>query len=405
MIALALRNLMRHRKRTSIALATVGFGVIASILVGGFIDWIFWGMRDNTIHSRLGHIQITQQDYLEKGSADPYAYLLKDELLEQLNLNQIAGVERVSPRIAFSGMISNGEVTIGFIGDGVDPALDEPLSRGLIPMRGRGLLKGDDNKAYLGGGVARSLNVGVGDTVMLLANTASGGMNGIELEVVGTFQSASKEFDDAAIRIPIKAARELLRAEGAHRWVMLLSETELTDPLVDQLRTQFPPERYDLQITPWTDLAELYKQTVKLYSSQMDVVRLVIGVIIALSIYNILVMGVLERTGEIGTLMAIGYNRKGILTLFLWEGVLLGVIGGLLGCLLGGGAGAWLSYVGIPMPPPPGMEIGYTGQILLSWGLIGVSLAMALVTTLLASFYPAWKASNMEIVDALRHNR
>lgn len=405
MVLLALRNLSRHRKRTAIAIATIGFGVIASILVGGFIDWIIWGMRDNTIHSRLGHIQITKSGYLDAGSADPYAYLLSDETLQQLNLEAIPGVEVVSPRLAFSGMISHGDITIGFIGDGVDPEKDAPLSRGLVAMAGRGLEAGDTESVYLGGGVARNLGVGVGDTVVLLANTSSGGMNGVEAKVVGLFQSASKEFDDAALRLPIDLARQLLRTQGAHKWVVLLDETEKTDAVIQQMRERYSAGESDLQFTPWLELAQLYQQTVKLFSSQMDVVRLVISVIIALSIYNILVMGVLERTGEIGTLMALGNRRKDVLALFISEGLALGLIGGILGCALGSAASAWISYVGIPMPPPPGMEIGYVGAIRLSWVLVGSSVLIAIITTFVASVYPAWKASRMNIVDALRHNR
>ncbi|MBR9912412.1 MAG: ABC transporter permease [Gammaproteobacteria bacterium] len=405
MMLLALRNLSRHRKRTAIALATIGFGVVASILVGGFIDWIFWGMRDNTIHSRLGHIQVTRPGYLETGSANPYAFLLSDSQLAEIELESTPGIKVVSPRLAFSGMISNGDITIGFIGDGVDPGKDAPLSRGLVAMSGRGLEPGDTDSIYLGGGVARNLGVGVGDRVVLLANTSTGGLNGVEATVVGLFQTASKEFDDAALRLPLETARQLLRAEGAHKWVILLDDTELTTPVIEDLRQRYPQQQFDLEFTPWLDLAELYTQTVKLYSSQMDVVRFVISVIIALSIYNILVMGVLERTGEIGTLMALGNKRQGVLSLFVWEGLALGVLGGLLGSLVGSGIGAWLSYVGIPMPPPPGMEIGYVGEILLSWQLVAGSLLVAVLTTFIASLYPAWKASRMNIVDALRHNR
>lgn len=405
MMLLAFRNLSRHRKRSAIALATISFGVIASILVGGFIDWIIWGMRDNTIHSRLGHIQVTQAGFLDSGSADPYSFLLDDSTLEELSLESIPGIQVVSPRLAFSGMISYGDITIGFIGDGVNPVKDAPLSRGLVAMKGRGLQEGDSDAIYLGGGVARNLGVDVGDRVVLLANTSTGGMNGIEATVVGLFQSASKEFDDAALRLPITMARQLLRTDGAHKWVILLDETEKTDAIVNQLRQQYPVETYGLQFTPWLELAELYKQTVKLFSSQMDVVRLVISVIIALSIYNILVMGVLERTGEIGTLMALGNRRKDILSLFINEGLMLGFIGGAIGCLLGSTLSALISYVGIPMPPPPGMEIGYVGEIRLSWLLVGVSALIAILTTFIASVYPAWKASRMIVVDALRHNR
>ena len=64
-----------------------------------------------------------------------------------------------------------------------------------------------------------------------------------------------------------------------------------------------------------------------------------------------------------------------------------------------------ISAIGVPMPPPPGMAHGYIGQIVVTTALVGEGLVLALITTLLASVMPAWKASRMNIVDALRHNQ
>ena len=137
----------------------------------------------------------------------------------------------------------------------------------------------------------------------------------------------------------------------------------------------------------------------------MDVMRLIIALIITLSISNILIMSVLERTGEIGTLMAIGLKRRKVLQLFVGEGLILGTIGGLIGVAIGTVLAIGISAVGSPMPAPPGMDVGFTGEILVTWPLMTGALLLAVLTTLLGSFYPAWKASNMKIVDALRYNR
>ena len=150
MIGLALRNLLRHRKRTGIALATISFGVIAILLAGGFIEWIFWAMRESTIHSRLGHIQVTRPDYFQAGSADPFAFLLPDELLESMNLEAAPGVKVLSPRLSFTGLISYGDVTIGFIGDGVEPEKEEELSKYLRIVDGEGLDGVDQDGLLLG---------------------------------------------------------------------------------------------------------------------------------------------------------------------------------------------------------------------------------------------------------------
>jgi putative ABC transport system permease protein len=137
----------------------------------------------------------------------------------------------------------------------------------------------------------------------------------------------------------------------------------------------------------------------------MQGIKVIIVLIILLSISNTMTMSVMERIGEIGTAMALGVRRAGITRLFLTEGILLGCAGGLLGLAIGAPLAALISSIGIPMPPPPGMDSGYTGEILLTWNITIEAVALAACTTLVASILPAWKASRMQIVDALRHNR
>lgn len=405
MIILALRNLSRHRRRTAVVLAAIGFGVVALLLVGGFIEWSFWGMREGTIMSRLGHIQMTRPGYFENGSADPFAYLLSDELQDQLDLQAIPEIETVSPRLIVSGLVSHDDVSIGFIGEGVDPEKDKALGENLIIIEGQHLSAEDANGLLLGGGLARNMGVSVGDVVVLLANTGTGGLNGIEGTVRGLFQSASKEFDDAALLLPLDTAKQLLRVDGTHSWVLILDQTERTDTILQELRARYPEEVAQVEFTPWYKLADFYNKTIELFSRQMNIVRMIVAMIIILGISNSLIMSVMERTGEIGTLLAIGYKRKNILQLFVSEGVLLGIIGGGLGVLVGLMLAYAISAIGIPMPPPPGMDVGFSGKIIVTWPLATGVLLLAVVTTALGSLYPAWKASRMVIVDALRHNR
>ncbi|MCC7184167.1 MAG: FtsX-like permease family protein, partial [Rhodocyclaceae bacterium] len=151
--------------------------------------------------------------------------------------------------------------------------------------------------------------------------------------------------------------------------------------------------------------ADFYNKTVKLFRQQVRFVELIIGLIIVLSISNTLSMSVMERTCEIGTCMALGVPRYRILRQFLAEGLTLGVVGGLVGLAIGAVLAVAISAVGIPMPPPPGMDQGFSGEIRLTWALVTESFLLAVGTSLLASCYPAWKASRLDIIDALRHNR
>ena len=253
-----------------------------------------------------------------------------------------------------------------------------------------------------GKGLARNLGVKVGDQVVLLVTKPSGGINAVEVKVRGLFSTVTKAYDDAALRLPIQTAQQLLGVRGAHVWMTLLEETAQTDGVAQWLRATLPPS---FQVVPWHELADFYNKTVALFSKQVQVVKIIIAAIIILSITNTMMMSVTERTGEIGTSMALGVPRRRILGSFLIEGATLGVIGGLVGVVLGAALAAAISAAGIPMPPPPGMGHGYLAQIRITPILAAEAFALAVFTTLAASIFPAWKASRLVIVDALRHNR
>jgi putative ABC transport system permease protein len=133
--------------------------------------------------------------------------------------------------------------------------------------------------------------------------------------------------------------------------------------------------------------------------------KIIIALVVMLSISNTMMMAVMERISEIATSMALGVARARVLSRFLAEGLFIGVLGGVVGVALGYGLAAGISQIGIPMPPPPGMARSFVGEILVTPGLVLDALLLAMLTALLASAYPAWRASRMVIVDALRHGR
>lgn len=402
-LSLAMRNLQRNTRRTLVATLTVAFGVVAYLLAGGFIAWVFEEMREGTIHSQLGHIQIVRPAYFTKGIADPYAYLLPEHAAEQAIVEQLAGFTSLAPRLALSGLISHGETTIAFLGEGIDPMREIPVSSSVRIVSGRDLASDSEKSVLLGEGLARSLGVKEGDSVVLLATASNGSPGAVEVSVAGTFATTAKEYDDSALRLPIEVARKLMRVRGATSWVVLLDKTEQTEKSAAYLARALPAK--DFEVVPWTVLADFYNKTVVLFSRQISVVKFIIGLIIVLTISNTQMMSVLERTTEIGTSLAIGLRRNTLMRMFVAEGALIGVVGGVLGVALGYALALAISAVGIPMPPPPGMASGFDGEILVAPALALDALVLALTTTLLASLMPAWKASRMNIVDALRYNQ
>ncbi|HMV13206.1 MAG TPA: FtsX-like permease family protein [Nitrosomonas sp.] len=403
-ISLAFRNIIRQKQRSLISLGAIIFGVCSLILASGFIEWIFIDFRETSIRSQLGHLQITRPGYQEEGKANPYHFLLPDTQPElKLTSSSLEKIKVIVPRLSFSGLISSGESTLSFIGEGVDPNEQNFFGDALQLTTGNYLSGNNTFQIIMGEGLSRNLGVETGDNVTLLVNTASGGINAIEVTISGLFTTVTKSYDDNAIRIPIETAQKLIRVTGAHSWIVLLNHTEDTNQVLSLLHDQLPQSKFE--ITPWYQLADFYNKTTVLLSKQVLAIKIIIAIIILLSISNTMSISVIERTGEIGTAMALGIKQTKILYMFLTEGILLGCIGGILGVMIGYLLANIISSVGIPMPPPPGMARGYIGEILVTQSMVLEAISLAIGTTLIASVYPAWKASKLQIVDALRHNR
>ncbi len=400
---LAVRSVLRQGRRTLIAVGAVSFGVIAMILASGFIEWLMDGMRESTIESQLGHIQVVRPGFVERGTSDPFGFVMEGEDAALATVKASSHVKIVAPRLGFNGLASKGENTLTFTGQGVSPEAEKVLSKSIRISRGRNLSAEDASEIIMGRGLAANLDISIGDVVVLMTTTAAGNINAVEAPVVGIFTSVSKEYDDSALRVPLLLAQQLVKVSGAQQWLVLLDDTDLTDAKLAELGATLSKDK--LALIPWYDLADFYNKTRELFSSQLDVVKLIILMIIVLSISNTLSMSVLERVSEIGTSMALGLTRGRIRRIFLLEGVMLGVVGGAIGVLVGCTLALVLSRVGIPLPPPPGMEEGFDGQILLTVPIVAQAFAIAVISALVSSLYPAWKASRMNIVDALRQSR
>jgi putative ABC transport system permease protein len=399
----AVRNVLRQRRRTAIAAGAIAFGVCALILAGAFIEWIFWATREGTIQSGLGHLHIARQGFHVEGGADPDRFRLPERALMLHTLETDARVRTIAPRVSFSGLASLGDTTISFVGEGVDPDAEGNFGEAKIIIDGEALAAGAPRDVILGYGLAENLGAKVGDTLILLTNLPGGGVNAVEARVRGLFATVSKAYDSSVMRVPLTLANELTRSRGAHRWVVVLRDTNLTSAVLADLQERYGNQGYEFK--PWYALADFYIKTRDLLSRQMGVMFGFIGVIIVLTISNSMMMNVLERTAEIGTSMALGTRRSGVLLQFLGEGALLGLVGGIGGTVAGVVLAHLISLVGIPMPPPPGQEREFTAEMIVTVPLVAQALSLSVATALAAAAYPAWKASRIPIVDALRTGR
>ncbi|MDO9449644.1 MAG: ABC transporter permease [Rugosibacter sp.] len=399
---LALRNLLRHRRRALIAIFSVAFGTAALAVASGFIAGMFADFREATIESQYAHIQITRPGYHENGLADPAQYLLPNDAAAQV-LRRLPHVRAWGPRLGLTGLVSHGESTLPFVGEGFDPAQDLTGDRSLKIIQGRRLGAADHDYILIGKGLAMLMGVQAGDAVVVLVDTPTSGLSAIDAKVAGVFESVSKAYDDSALLLHIQAARKLLKVDGAHSWLVYLDKTENTLRVAESLHMRFGIPQFEVRT--WDQLAEFYRRAVDLFQQQLAVVRFIVVAIILLGISNTMMMSVMERTGEIGTAMALGVRPRILLGQFVLEGAFIGLIGSLAGLMLAVMIGWGIDALHIDMPPPPGLARGYLAHLLFTPATALEALLVGVGATTLASLYPAWRASRMVIVDAIRHNK
>jgi putative ABC transport system permease protein len=402
MFKLAFRNIFRNRLRTALTLAAIVCGVAAIIVSGGFVEDVFVQLRESTIHSRLGHAQIFRKGYLDYGRRDPTRYLIEQPqpLIDQVR--SIPHVQAVMTRVSFSGLANNGRADLPIIGEGVEADKEARLGTAMRFIAGHTLRDDQPFGVIVGEGVATALRLKPGSPLNLTVSTPQGAMNTLEFTVVGVFRSFSKDYDDRAVRIAQAAALELLYTPAIHSVVVLLDDTARTDATVARLREKLDKQGYEVK--SWQELADFYNKTVALYKRQFGALQFIILVMLVLSVASTVNMVVYERTGEFGTLLALGLKRRQIFWLVLLENTLLGLVGGVLGVVFGLALAAAISGIGLPMPPPPGSNAAYTASIrIVPWVLAMAALTGAAAATL-AALLPGRRASRLAVVDALRHN-
>lgn len=402
MLTLALRNILRNRLRTALTLAAIVCGAAAIIVSGGFVEDVFVQLRESTIHSHLGHLQLLRHGYLELGRRDPFRYVIRDADDVVRRVRALPHVTVVTTRVGFSGLANNGRADLPVIGEGIEPDNERRLGTATVFVAGEPLRDGDAFGASMGEGLAHALNLRVGSPVTLTVSTPDGALNALEFKLTGIFRTFSKEFDDHAVRIPRAAAQELLNAPAVHAVVVGLDDTAETEPTAALLRTSVTGA--DLDVKTWQDLADFYAKTVALYRRQFGALQAIIFVLLILSVASTVNMVVHERTGEFGTLLALGTRRRDVMKLVVIENAALGVFGGIAGIVVGVVVALLLSAIGLQMPPPPGSVGSYTATIRLVPSVIAIAGATAAAAAVLAALLPGRRASRLAVVDALRHN-
>jgi putative ABC transport system permease protein len=401
LLRLALRNVFRHRGRSAVTLAALALGVAGLMLVGGFVNDLVFQLGESVIRSQTGHLQIQKSGYFESGARSPGTYSIKGAEALAASIRRVAHVTTVAARVDFSGLLNNGRTDWAVIGSGVEPDNEARLGTYTRLVVGRRLAANESDSVVVGSGVASALGVSPGDTVTVLVTSREGALNSLDFRVVGVSQSFSREFDSRAVTIPLAAARELLRSDEVNTLVVGLDDTASTEAARRAIERVLPA---GLVVKTWQELNDFYRKTVALYRQQFAVLELIVLALILLSVANAVNMTAHERTGEFGTMLALGNTHRRIVASFLAESLLLGLVGTAVGVLLAVAASAAVQVVGIPMPPPPNSDLGYTAHIRLTPVIASTAAGIGVAAASAAGLLQARGLFRLSPAAALRAN-
>jgi putative ABC transport system permease protein len=404
-LLLAFRNVFRNRRRTVMTLLMVGGGVTGLLMAGGFFAFMLDGLREDTIQDGLGHLQIFTADHFNRDEVR-----VLDTGIE--NWRQVAAtaqagshVRGVAPRIEFYGMVSNGAKSSVFMGSAVDPTAETSL--GFTPRlasgRDLGTKSTGETEALIGSGLAKSMNVKVGDGLTLMAVTADGALNGVDVQIVGIVKTGFAEMDARYLRVTLASAQRLLQSDRVTNLVVGLDATSNTDVAAAALTPRLRGLPQQMVLKKWIDLATYYKQVRNLFNGIFLFLGLIVFFMVLMASVNTLLMAMFERTREIGTMLAMGTPRKWIVALFMVEAALTGVLGAIAGVIGGNLLATLVNVSGLHMPPPPGLTVPIRFHVLHVPSLMIASSLIVVVSLALASILPAIRASRLQIAETLAH--
>ena len=401
---LAWRNVGRNRRRSLLCAGVVVVGFAGFALAGGFMAQSLEGLREGTIRSGMGHMQVAARGAFDDGAGAADGRLIQDAAAIEAALRTDPEVAEVLPRLDFVGLLTNGARSVPTIGTGVEPegearAMDQPKSL----AAGRWLADRDERAVVLGAGLARSLGLAVGDDATLLATTPDGTLNAVDATVVGLASLPIKDLDDRYLATSLGLASDLLMTEGrVSRLVVMLRDHRDADGARARLLAAIGAGGA-LEARTWEELAQFYRQVRTLYVGIFGFMGAVLVAVVLLATANTMLMAAAERTREIGTLRALGTRPGAVRRLFLAEGVLLAIAGCAAGAALSLVVRFALNHSGLTLPPPPGATHGSTLFVKFYGAAYATGLAAMIATLALASWFPARRATRMTIVEALTH--
>lgn len=392
-------NALRNRRRSLVTLAIAALGTAAILLAGGFALFTYQSLAQSAARS-TGHLVVARAAQFGGDEDRPLEHGLDDWQALRARLLADAAVRQVLPRVEFSGLISNGEKSTVMMGVGIDADAEFAVKGPFLKVGAGAVLGGHQRMAImLGEGLAASLRVRPGDGLTLMASTADGALNAVDVQVQGVFSTGIAEIDKRLVYIDVASAQKLLASERVSSLGVFLDGMDSTAPAAARVAALLP----DLEVRTWHDLALFYRSVKSLYDRIFGALGLIIATIVLFVVTNAMAMAIIERTREIGTLRALGTLPGQLQRTLALEGMLLGGGGALLGAALALAVSLLLLVVPVQMPPPPGSSRGYPLHIAIEPGFYALTVLAMLALATVAAALVARKTVTQPIVDALAH--
>ncbi len=411
LVLIAHRNLFRNGRRTALSLLIVGVGIISLLLTAGFVRNSFDGLREAVIQGGLGHLEVAPAGGGEapaaaaERSGRPPA--LRDWAALRATIESRPHVRASGAVIQFAGVATAGASSASFIGLAVEPDRERRMGMEVKLRGGANLATADapdqENRVLLGVGLAHALNAAPGDTITVMAATPDGSLNAVDMTVDGLFTTGVQELDGRILKCRITTAQKLLGTDSVTSLIVALTDTDATREAQADLTRSLSSGAQRFSIVTWDARAPFYHQVRGLYAGIFVFLGTIVAVLVALSTSNTMLMSVLERVREFGTLLAIGTSRAQLALLLTFEALWLALLGSAAGTILGLLLVLVINLSRIDMPPPPGAVdpiplalTVVTGDVLIICLSMTVILALAAVPPMLRVF-------RLRIVEALGH--
>ena len=417
-LRLAWRSFVRHRRRSMITGAAIAFGLAMMIFFVGLADDGHMRMANMGIRLGSGHVLVQGKGYEQSQSLDS---VIANPAPIMAAARSIDGVEHVVQRVRTSGLLSSGEFSSAVAVSAVDPkaepgasdiaSADARVKGKYLRPRNQQRMQNAPADIYVGETLAKTLALRLDDRVVLtMSPRGSSRPTSAAFRVRGIFHTGISELDGFYVEIPLSEGQRLLGLGKAVTQVaVLIDQLDDADRVAASLRAKLA-DNPDVQVLTWKQgLRQLY-EAILLDDLGMYLMMAIIFVIVAIGIFNTVLMSVVERTRELGVMMAIGTSAKRLFATVLVEALVLAVVSAVVGLALGLGIHLWVSSHGIDMAALYGEDVEMAGIILK--GKIYSKLSAYVVTkwtvivigiVLVSAIYPAWRASRLKPVEAMRH--